>query len=415
MNKKKPSVLLIATLDTKSEEASFIREQLEAAGLKVYHMDASIRQVMTGHAEISPDEIAGKAGSTLQEVRDLKHEGKCLEKMTEGAVICAMQLHKRIGLSGVIAIGGSMGTSLGTAVMRELPFGLPKVMVSTMASGMTRGFVGTKDIAMFHSVADISGINVITRSVFHNAAMALAGQAFANWGEPSSDKPLVVVSTLGTTEKCSLRVRKMLEGHGFEVVVFHTTGTGGATMDEIIRDRDVSVVVDMSLSEINDLLNGGLCSAGPDRCKAAIIKGVPTIFAPGNADFIIAGPHEQAVLQFPGKRYHVHNPALTAVRTEAHDLKHLAEHMAKVASMGSAPVAFFVPMQGFSAHDSADGFLHDLTLPPIFSGYLKEVMPERVVVREVDSHINDEPFADALVQQVLEFHSPVGLVRKSAC
>jgi uncharacterized protein (UPF0261 family) len=234
MNKKKPEVLLIATLDTKSEEAMFIREQLEAAGLKVYHMDASVRQVLAGHAEITPDDIAEKAGCTLQDVRNLKHEGKCLAKMTEGSVLCAIDLHHRVGLSGVIAIGGSMGTSLGTAVMRELPFGLPKVMVSTMASGMTRGFVGTKDIAMFHSVADICGINVITRSVFHNAAMALAGQAFANWGEPTSSKPLVVVSTLGTTEKCSLRVRKLLEGHGFEVVVFHTTGTGGATMDEII-------------------------------------------------------------------------------------------------------------------------------------------------------------------------------------
>ncbi|QUG92770.1 UPF0261 family protein (plasmid) [Pseudomonas putida] len=406
MNIKTPNVLLIATLDTKCEEATFIRKQLEGVGLRVHHLDPSIRQVMGARAEIDPEQVALRAGMSLEALRDLKHEGKCLAKMIEGSIACAKELHERVGLSGVIAIGGSMGTSLGTAVMRSLPFGLPKVMVSTMASGMTRPFVGTKDIAMFHSVADISGINLITRSVFHNAAMALAGQALAYWGEPTSDKPLAVVSTLGTTEACSLRVRKGLEAEGFEVVIFHTTGTGGMTMDEIVRERDVAVVLDISLSEINDLLNGGLCSAGPDRCKAALIKGVPTIFAPGNADFIIAGPHEQAIQQFAGKRYHIHNPALTAIRTDVEDLKHLAEHMAELMTLGEGPVAFYVPMHGFSAHDSETGYLQDISLPPVFAKHLRNVVPQRVAVFETASHINDPEFADALVRQVLEFYKP---------
>lgn len=414
MNKMRPNVLLIATLDTKSEEAMFIRQQLEGAGLQVHHLDASIRHVVDGHAEIGPEQVALRAGLSLKDLRDLKHEGKCLAKMIDGAIACAKDLHKQVGLRGVIAIGGSMGTSLGTAVMRNLPFGLPKVMVSTMASGMTRPFVGTKDIAMFHSVADISGLNLITRTVLHNAAMALVGQAMAYLAEPTSEKPLVVVSTLSTTDACSLRVRKLLEAQGFEVVFFHTNGTGGMTMDEIVRDLDVAVVLDISLNEINDLLNSGLCSAGPDRCKAALIKGVPVIFAPGNADFFIAGPHEQAIKQFPGKRYHIHNHALTAIRTDAEDLKHLAEHMVGLMALGQGPVAFYAPMRGFSAHDSEMGHLQDISLPPVFAEHLRTIVPQRVAMYEVDCHINDPEFAAALVRQVLAFHMPAQPPQQSA-
>lgn len=399
----KPKVLLIMTLDTKELEAVFVRKCLEERGIEVYLLDPSIRRTIDGGAAITPDQIAAAAGTTIPEIRALNHEGKCQAVMIEGAIKCAHELHLRVGLSGILGVGGSMGTSLGTAVMRSFPFGLPKVMVSTMASGMTKGFVGTKDIVMVNSVCDIAGLNTVTRSVFRNGALAVAGMAHGYKSSVASEKPLVAISTLGTTDRCSVRIRNTLEAQGFEVMVFHTLGTGGMIMDEMVKEQNVSVVVDLSLVEVNDFLHQGLCSAGPDRCKAALEKGVPTIFAPGNIDFLVAGPLDDAQARFPGKRYHIHNAALTAARAEAEEFKRMAEHMAGLIKEAKGPVKFFVPLRGFSAHDSEQGHLHDPSLPPVFAAHLKKVIPEGVPVVEFPYHINDELFADAIVEQVLDF------------
>jgi uncharacterized protein (UPF0261 family) len=327
--------------------------------------------------------------------------------MMSGAIACANDVHAKVALSGVIGIGGSMGTTLGAITMQTLPFGLPKIMVSTMASGVTTPFVGTKDIVMFPSVVDIAGLNVVTRQVLTNAANALAGMAHAYQEAPAVEKPLALISTLGVTEGCSRRVREALEAKGFEVMIFHTLGTGGRVLDEIAAEQNVAVVVDMSLVEINDLLNNGLCSAGPERARAAVRKGIPTIFAPGNADFIVAGPYETDARQrFPDKRYHIHNAALTAIRTDEPELEKLAQHMGDVMSEGSGPVSFYVPLKGFSHHDSPQGYLHDPSLPPVFAQHLRKHAPERAEVQEIDAHINDAAFADALVEQVLKYHRP---------
>lgn len=395
--------MLIATLDTKEIEAKFIRECLENHGVQVFHLDPSIRSSIDGGAAITPDQIAAVVGKTMPEIRAIGHEGKCQAIMIEGAIACAHKLDERVGLSGIIGVGGSMGTTLSTALMRTFPTGLPKVMISTMASGFTKPFVGFKDIVMVNSVVDISGLNSISRSVFRNAATALAGMAQEYRPAESSGKPLVAMSTLGTTDKCTVRVRKSLEDEGFEVVVFHTLGTGGAAMDDIVKDGQISIVVDLSLVEVNDHLHGGLCSAGPDRSKAALERGVPTIFAPGNADFMVAGPIEDAKARFPGKRYHIHNAALTAVRTEAEELRQLADHMAGLIKTAKGPVAFLVPLGGFSSHDSTEGHLYDPSLPPVFADYLRSVLPSNASLSELPCHINDPAFADAITQQVLDF------------
>ena len=399
----KPKILMIVTLDTKPVEAQFLRQVLEEQGGEVIHLDASIRSTSASGAEIKPEDIAKAAGTTMEAIRALNHEGQCQALMTEGAVACALALDKEVHLSAIIALGGSMGTSLATTVMRRFPYGLPKVMISTMASGFTKPFVGSKDIIMVNSVCDISGLNSITRSVYRNGATAAVSMARDYSMAAVDNRPLVLISTLGTTEKCTAAVRQSLEGHGFEVMVFHTLGTGGMVLDEIARDKDVAAVVDLSLVEINDYLNQGLCSAGPDRCKAALAKGIPTIFAPGNIDFMVAGPLEDAKARFPGKRYHEHNMALTAVRAEAPELRRLAEHMAGLIRDANGPVTFFVPLKGFSAHDSEQGHLHDPSLPPVFAGFLKELLPKSVPVVEIDHHINDEQFARAITMQVLEY------------
>lgn len=399
----KPKVLMIVTLDTKAQEARFVRETLEANGVEVIHMDPSIRSEIDPAVEIPPDQVAAAAGKTLQEVRDLKHEGKCQAVMIEGAVKCALQAHAKTPISGIIGVGGSMGTALGTVVMQAFAYGIPKVMVSTMASGFTRPFIGSKDIVMFNPVCDIAGLNSITRDVFRNAAIACAAMAKAYSPVRVEPKPLVAMGTLGTIDRCTVRVRKALEQQGYEVMVFHTLGTGGMALDQIVQERDVCAVVDSSVVEHNDFLNNGLCSAGPDRSKAALAKGIPVIFAPGNADFIVAGPVDMAKVQFPGKRYHMHNHALTAVRTEAEELQKLARHIGGLISDAKGPVSFFVPLKGFSHHDSPEGHLHDPSLCPVLVEALRSELPKTVELREFDCHMNDEQFADAIVAQVLSY------------
>jgi uncharacterized protein (UPF0261 family) len=401
----RPKVLMIITQDTKATEAHFVRKCLEECSLDVCHLDPSVRGAAGSSAEITPDQIAAAVGKTMNEVRSLNHEAKCLEIMTEGGIKCAQALHQKAPLSGIIGVGGSLGTDLATAIMRSFPFGLPKVMVSTMASGMTRPFVGTKDIFMAPSICDVTGLNAVTRRVFENSARALAGMAHGYRPSVASGKPVIAISTLGTTEKCCDAIRKSLEQRGFEVMVFHTQGIGGVAMDDAVREQDVSIAINLSLIEVGDFLSKGLFSGGADRCKASLEKGIPTIFAPGNIDFIVAGPIDDAKVRYPGRRYHIHNPELTAVRAGADEFRRIAEHMAGLIKEAKGPVAFFIPLLGFSAHDSEQGHLHDLSLPPVFAEHLKKVMPDGVPVKVFPYHINDERFAAQIIEQALAFET----------
>lgn len=392
----KPRVMLIITNDSKAEEAAHVRNILTGAGCDIIQLDWSIRRFVPG-AEITPMQVAQAAGQTIEQVRALGHEGKCQAVMIEGAIKMALQTHAELGLSGVLAIGGSMGTGLAGFVMQALPYGLPKLIVSTMASGFTAPYLGVKDIAIMNSVTDVAGLNSISSDVYRNAALAVAGMAHGYKPATASTRPLVLMTTLGTTEKGTRRIREALESDGCEVMVFHSSGAGGPTLDAIARDKDVALVLDLSTTEILDQLFGGLAGTGPDRGMAALEKGIPAIFAPGNADFIIGGPIGQSEVQFPGKRYHIHNPALTAVRTELPELKRLADKLAEMFAQAKGPVSFFIPLKGFSNHDSPDGHIHDPSLPPPFAEYARSVMPAHVAVETMDAHFNDPEFADAII------------------
>lgn len=392
----RPKVMLIITQDTKAEEARFIRAEIEAAGCDVIHMDPSIRKTLGG-AEISPEAIAEAGGSSITAVRALGHEGKCQSAMVAGAVPLAIKAVAEDKIAGVLAVGGSMGTALAGAVMQQLPYGLPKLIVSTMASGFTAPYVGLKDIAMMNAVTDIAGINSISREVYRNAAHAIAGMAAGYEPTPASAKPLVLIGTLGTTETGTRQIREALEADGCEVMIFHTSGAGGPTMDSIAAERDVAAVLDLSWTEMVDTLLNGLCAGGPDRGKAALKRGIPVIFAPGNIDFIIGGPIDQARIAYPGKRYHIHNPALTAVRTDLGDLTKIADHIAGLVAEATGPVKLFVPLHGFSSHDSPSGHLHEPDLPAPFADYLRTALPAGTDLKVLPHHFNDPEFAAAIV------------------
>jgi uncharacterized protein (UPF0261 family) len=391
-------VLIIATMDTKGKETMFLKECLEGEGLGVVIMDAGIRGESPFPVDISRYRVAEAAGSSLSEVQNIGHEGKALDVMITGAIQCAGPLYKNGEIEGVVEIGGSMGTTLGTAVMRTFPIGFPKVMISTMASKNTRPFVGTKDILMLHSVCDLSGLNRITRKVIREGGLALAGMVKGIKKYVSETSPLVALSTLGTTEACALRVREGFEKRGNEVITFHTVGSGGEAMDELIRDEDVERVVDLSLHEIGDNLFGGDYDAGPNRALAALEKGVPTLLVPGNTDFLVSGPLAVTKARFPGRRYHVHNAAISTVATGPEEMKGIAGRVAEVCKRARGPVSVLIPMGGFSAFDSPGGPLESPEIRRIFSETLQANLPAGIRCVESPAHINDPEFAARILE-----------------
>ncbi len=397
-----PKVLLIASMDTKQEPANFLRNTIENQGVEVILLDPGIRGEPEDRIDITRHQVAEAAGTDLQAVRDIGHEGEALACMTRGTTKLSRKLYDAGRIQGIVSLGGSMGSTLATAAMRELPIGFPKVMISTIASGFTRPFVGSSDIMMLHSIADVAGLNGILRKVLHSGGTAIAGMALGGAAPVSEDKPLVLISNLGITERACTFVRERLEAQGFEVIVFHANGTGGPNMEEVIHKGGVAAVLELALIEILDYLGGGLFDCGPDRGRAAVETGTPTVVATGCIDVYGAGPLEDAKKRFSGRRYHQHNAAITAVRTTEADLKQLAEHLGKIYNEASGPLRFFVPLGGFSSHDSTEGHLHEPGLPPIFARDLREAIADRIPVDALPHHINDEAFADAVTDAVIE-------------
>jgi uncharacterized protein (UPF0261 family) len=394
---EKRNVLLVATMDTKFREAAFLESCLAESGCAVSVMDTGIRGRSPLPVAVTREEVARAGGRTLAEVQTIGHEGKALEIMLKGGCRLARKMYQTGGISGVISLGGSMGTTLGSGVMREFPIGFPKVMISTMASRDTRSFVGTKDILMLHSVCDLSGLNRFSRRILRNGAMAMAGMLSREPEDLPSGRPLIFISTLGTTEKCLQEIRGSLEEKGNEVVVFHTVGSGGKAMEELIASEPVGAVVDLSLHEMADHRFGGDYDAGPARGSAALQKEVPVVLVPGNIDFLVAGPLEQTLKTFPGRPYHVHNSAITAVRTTHEEIEGIAGQIADFCNAARGPYALLIPMGGFSAFDSAEGPLHDPEAPERFVGSLKTRLSDASRMRTVPCHINDSEFSAAVL------------------
>jgi uncharacterized protein (UPF0261 family) len=392
-------------MDTKGQEAMFIAECLKAEGITVKIMDAGIKGQSPTPVDVTREEVARAGGKSLQDVLNIGHEGKSLEVMTNGAIQCAQELYRQNQFQGIIGLGGSMGTTLGSGVMRSFPVGIPKVMISTMASRDTRAFVGTKDILMLHSVCDLAGLNRITRKILRNGALALAGMLRSTTpADASEQKPLVFVSTLGTTEACAQQIRRTLEEKDNEVVIFHTVGSGGKAMEEMIQQEDIAVLVDLSLHEMADHRFGGDYDAGPLRGTVALDKGIPTILVPGNIDFLVTGVLENAQKQFPNRPYHCHNAAITVVRTTREEIIIMAETIAGLCNTAKGPVKIFVPMNGFSAFEHKEGPLHDPEAPGIFLKALEKNLEDETCLSAMPFHVNDSEFAEAIIDMSWRIH-----------
>jgi len=391
------AVLIVATMDTKGREVLYLEECFRERGIPFLSLDAGIMGTSPLPATVKREEVAMAGGMTLTEVQSLGSEGESLAVMTAGATRCAKDLYWQGKIKGIIGIGGSMGTTLGTRVMRAFPVGFPKVMLTTMASRNTRSFVGTKDIMMLHSICDLSGINRITEKVIRNGALAMAGMVKGAVSFPVHANPPVVLSTLGTTEACAQIVKKELENSGKEVIIFHTVGSGGEAMEEFVRDEDVEALIDLSLHELADHYFGGDYDAGADRGLAALKKGVPTILVPGNTDFLVTGPLNVAKKRFPGRPYHIHNAAITTVRTKKNEVRSIAKRLTEYFAEAKGPLSVVVPMKGFSAWDKEGGPFYDADAVNVFVKTIQNKLPSQVQLHLLPCHINDPEFARALL------------------
>lgn len=401
--KPEATVLIVATMDTKGEEAAYLKNCFNRIDIPALIMDAGIRGESFIPVEIAREQVAESGGRTLNDVQNIGHESKALNVMISGAIKLAHERYCKGEIIGVIGLGGSMGTTLATAVMRTFPVGFPKVMISTMASRDTRAFVGTKDVLMLHSVCDLVGINRITSKILHNGAAAMAGMIQHAPEAVRFKMPLVILSTLGTTEACAQRIRKALERAGKEVVTFHTVGAGGEAMEEMIEQEDVSKVVDLSLHEMADHRFGGDYDAGPLRGSAALKKGVPTVLVPGNIDFLVTGPIEKAQKEFPGRTSHQHNAAITVVRSDRAEMESLARVIADRCNKAKGTWSILVPMGGFSAFDSDGGPMPDPEARQYFTDALQQRLEDNSSVQILPYHINDPEFAQAVIQVVERF------------
>jgi uncharacterized protein (UPF0261 family) len=397
------TVVLVATLDTKGTEAWYLREQIEKHGVHTLVVDGGILGQPQWEAQVSREEVARLGGLTLDQVQALHHEGKAIEVMIKGAARVVQELHQKGKLDGIISLGGSMGTSLGTGAMRALPFGVPKLMVSTMASRDTRPYVGTKDIAMLYSVADMAGLNRMTRRILDNAAGAIVGmvQAARNefrYSDEEMDKLLIAISNLGTTEGCGSRARFLLEERGYETVLFHTVGPGGQALEECVQEGLIDGVLDISIHEVLDFLFDGNYNAGPDRLEAAGRMGIPQVIAPGNLDFIACGDPAKLPDKYKDRKIHIHNPAICCVRANAEELRTTGQVVAEKLNQARGPVAVVIPSRGFSSFDEEGGAFWELETDGAFAPALKAKLKPEMEVIEVEAHINDPLFAETVVE-----------------
>jgi uncharacterized protein (UPF0261 family) len=391
------AIVIVGTLDTKGEEHDFARQVIEEQGVDTHLINAGVKGDPTVDADTPRTEVARRGGTELKELIDADDRGEAVDTMARGAASVAADLHEEEVLEGILSLGGSAGTTIGTTAMRALPYGVPKVMVSTMASGDTRPYVESRDIAMLYSVADVAGLNQLTRKMISNAALAVVGMATNDPNIDIPEKPTIGVTMFGVTTPCVIEARALLEEQGYEVLVFHATGTGGKAMEGLIEEGVIEGVIDATTTELADELVGGVLSAGPDRLEAASEAGVPQVVSVGALDMVNFGPRESVPEEFEGREFHVHNPTVTLMRTTVAENRELGRTLAEKVNRATGPATVVLPLEGVSMIDVEGEDFHDSEADAALFEAVRETLDEDVEVIEAEMDINDPNFARTLV------------------
>jgi uncharacterized protein (UPF0261 family) len=398
-------ILLPGTFDTKGGEYAFVRALIQQRGHETLEMDLGVMgEPALGPAiapAISASEVARAAGTSLAALRAGRDRGKAVDAMTIGARALARELYSQERFDGVLGLGGGGGTTMISALMRELPVGVPKVMVSTMASGNTAPYVDVKDITMMYSVVDIAGLNPLSQRILANAVGAICGMVSTKTRIPAPTRPLIAATMFGVTTPCVTEARKRLEEAGYDVLVFHATGSGGRAMEGLIADGYFAGVLDVTTTEWADEVVGGVLSAGSDRLGAAARAGVPQVVSVGALDMVNFGGAATVPERFRGRRLHRHNATVTLMRTTVDECKEIGRRIAAKLNSATGKVTVFLPLGGVSAIDMPGQPFHDPEADRALFASLRAHLAPRITVREIDAHLNDPAFAHAMVDALL--------------
>ena len=392
------TIAVLGTLDSKGEEHAFVAGLIAARGHKPLLIDVGTGGPATVQPDITREQVAGAIGLDLAALLARKDRGECVVAMTKAAPALVAKLAAEGRIHGIISLGGGGGTAIGTAAMRALPLGFPKLMVSTLAAGNVAPYLGTKDITMMPSIADVAGLNRLSRVIFTRAAGAICGMVES---EPVIDsaRPLVVASMFGNTTACVTEAKKVLEAAGYEVLVFAATGAGGRIMESVIESGIVSGVLDLTTTEWADELVGGVLNAGPARMDAAAKASVPVVVGPGCLDMVNFGEQASIPSKFSGRNFYIHNPQVTLMRTTAAECAELGRIVAEKTNAYTAGAVIMLPTKAISVISAEGKPFHDAAADQALFAALKQ--HARVPVREFAEEINSPAFAQACAHQLI--------------
>lgn len=391
------TIAVLGTLDSKGHEHAFVAACIREQGHDALLMDVGTLNEPQVEPDVSREEILSVAEMNLPDEED---RGKRVGVMVDALPVCLLKLVCEGRIDGVIALGGGGGTAIATAGMRSLPIGFPKLMVSTMASGPTAHYVGMKDIVMFPSIVDVVGLNQISRTIFQRAAGAICGMVNVRV-EEKAERPIIVASMFGNTTECVEMAREVLNEAGYEVLVFHSTGAGGRTMESLIESGMVAGVLDITTTEWADELLGGILSAGPERLDAAGKSEVPTIVTPGCLDMANFGERETLPQKYEDRNIYIHNPQVTLVRTNPEESAELGRILAEKINAYKGPVTVLLPLEGISIISREGQPLYDADADKALFDSIRDHLNEGVKVVEIDDHVNSPRFSKACANELL--------------
>jgi uncharacterized protein (UPF0261 family) len=397
-------ILMLGAFDTKGEEYAFLREQILAQGDHVVSMNTGVMgSTNLFPVDIPAEEVAAAGNGDLAALRQKKDRGEAMKVMSAGAAARTVALYAADPFDGIIGMGGTGGSSVVTAAMRALPVGVPKVCVSTAASGDTSAYVGSKDITMIPSIVDVAGLNRISRIIFTQAAGAISGMASASVPEAGEDKPIITASMFGNTTEAVNAARAALTDKGYEVFVFHATGAGGKTMESLVREGLVDAVLDITTTEWADTICGGVFDAGPERLSAPGEMGIPHLIVPGCVDMANFGGMGTVPQKYKdaGRLFYEWNPSVTLMRTNAEENRQMGEIFAQKANAAKGPVAFLIPLRGVSILDGDGQLFEDRAADQAMFDAIKANLRPDIPVVEMDANINDPAFAAKAVEMML--------------
>lgn len=401
------TVVLVGALDTKGAEYALVKELIEEQGLETLVVDFGVMGAPAFTPDISREEVMAAGNGDLAHLSSGSHKDEAMRTAANGLTAIVRRLYDEGKLGGILAMGGTGGTSVATAAMRVLPVGVPKLMLSTVGGGDVSAFSGAKDITFMPSIVDVSGINRISRGIYANAAGAIAGmvkvqESASRRAERADEKPLVTASMFGNTTTSVDHARSLLEAQGYEVLVFHATGAGGRTMEGLILDGYISGSMDITTTELADYVCGGVFSAGAERCMAASRAGIPAVLVPGCVDMANFGGVETVPEKYRGRNLYEWNPNVTLLRTNVEENRKMGEMIAAAANAATAPVAILLPLRGVSMLDSEGERFWDPEADRACFDAIKQHVRAGIPVHELDYNINDPEFSGAVAEKMLE-------------